>query len=102
MYSLVMVLHLIVCFILILSILVFQTSKGSALNMFGGGGETLFAAPTATDFIKKFTGWMAIAFAVTSLLLTILAPQARYRSVIQDNPLPQQTQEQSKTQNTKG
>jgi len=62
--------------------------------MFGGGGDSLFSTPSGTDFIKKFTTGAAIAFAITSLLLTILAPQAKYKTVVQDNPLlpsPQST-----------
>lgn len=95
MYTFVMILHIIVCAVLITSILVFQTSKGSALSMFGGGGENLFSAPTATGFIKKFTAWTALAFAITSIMLTILAPQTRFRSVVQENPLPIQSQSHS-------
>ncbi|GAB4031099.1 MAG: preprotein translocase subunit SecG [Elusimicrobiota bacterium] len=94
MYTLVMVFHVIICFVLIISILLFQTSKGSALSMFGGGGENLFSAPTATGFIKQFTAWTAFAFAVTSILLTVLAPQTRFKSVVQENPIPIQTQTQ--------
>lgn len=92
MYTFVMILHVIVCFVLIISILIFQTSKGSALSMFGGGGDNLFSAPSATGFIKNFTAWTALAFAVTSILLTVLSPQTRFKSVVQENPIPIQTQ----------
>ncbi|MEW5952045.1 MAG: preprotein translocase subunit SecG [Elusimicrobia bacterium] len=101
MYTFIMILHIIICLILIISILVFQTSKGSALSMFGGGGENLFSAPSATGFIKKFTAWTALAFAVTSIMLTVLAPQTRFKSVVQENPLPIQTQQAQQQADTK-
>jgi len=95
MYTFFIIIHVIVCFILIVSILLFQSSKGSALSMFGGGGDSLFSTPSGTDFIKKFTAGVAIAFAITSILLTILAPQAKYKTVVQDNPLLPQPQSTS-------
>lgn len=95
MYTFVVILHVIVCLVLIISILLFQSSKGSALSMFGGGGDSLFSSPSSTDFIKKFTAGAAIAFAITSILLTIMSPQARFKSVIQDNPLLPPPQQQS-------
>jgi len=87
MYSLFLVIHIIICFLLIVSILFLQTSKGSALSMFGGGGDSLFSTPGGTTFIKKFTMWIAIAFAVNSIILTVLSP-TRYKSVLYDAPAP--------------
>lgn len=90
MYTLIVTLHVILAFVIIISILVFQTSKGSALSMFGGGGDALFNAASGTSFIKKFTAVAAGLFAVTSILLTVLSSSNRFRSVVLDNPLPQQ------------
>jgi preprotein translocase subunit SecG len=87
MYSVFLVIHIIICFLLIVSILVFQTSKGSALSMFGGG-DSLFATSGGTTFIKKFTMYLAIAFAINSLILTSLSP-TRNRSVIESVAIPQ-------------
>jgi len=69
---------------------VFQTSKGSALAMFGGGGDSLFNAASGTSFIKKFTAGCAALFAATSLLLTVLSSGSRFQSVVQQYPLQQQ------------
>jgi len=88
MYNFFLVIHLIICFLLIVSILVFQTSKGSALSMFGGGGDSLFATSGGTTFIKKFTMYLAIAFAVNSLILTSLSP-TRSKSVLESVSVPQ-------------
>jgi preprotein translocase subunit SecG len=90
MYTLVITLHVILAFVIIISILVFQTSKGSALSMFGGGGDSLFNAASGTSFIKKFTAVAAGLFAVTSLLLTIFGTSRRFQSVVQEYPLQQQ------------
>lgn len=87
MYTLIVTLHVILAFVIIISILVFQTSKGSALSMFGGGGDALFNAASGTTFIKKFTAGAAALFAVTSLLLTIMGSSNRFRSVVQEYPL---------------
>ena len=90
MYTFLMVMHVLAALSLILAILVFQTSKGSALAMFGGGGDSLFNSATGTSFIKKFTITVAAMFAVTSLLLTVFASSNRMRSVVRDYPLPTQ------------
>ena len=90
-----MVIHVLTAFAIILAIVVFQTSKGSALSMFGGGGDALFNSASGTSFIKKFTTGAAIVFAATSLLLTVLSSGNRMRSVVQQYPLgaPPQTQQ---------
>jgi protein translocase SecG subunit len=90
MYTLILTTHIVLAFILIISIVVFQTSKGSALSMFGGGGDSLFNAASGTSFIKKFTAGCAAMFAATSLLLTIFGANNRFRSVVQEYPLQQQ------------
>ena len=79
--------HVMTAFALIIAIVLFQTSKGSALSMFGGGGDALFNAASGTSFIKKFTAGAAIVFAVTSLLLTVMSSGNRMRSVVQQYPL---------------
>jgi len=90
MYTFIFTMHIILAFVLIISIVIFQTSKGSALSMFGGGGDSLFNAASGTSFIKKFTAGCAALFAATSLLLTIFGSSNRFRSVVQEYPLQQQ------------
>jgi preprotein translocase subunit SecG len=87
MYGFIMTVHILTAFVLIIAIVVFQTSKGSALSMFGGGGDALFNSASGTSFIKKFTTGAAIVFACTSLLLTVLSSGNRMRSVVQQYPL---------------
>ncbi|MBU2573093.1 MAG: preprotein translocase subunit SecG [Elusimicrobia bacterium] len=87
MYNFILFTHVLLAFVLIIAIVVFQTSKGSALSMFGGGGDALFNSASGTSFIKKFTAGAAAIFAVTSLLLTVFSSSARMRSVVQQYPL---------------
>ena len=87
MYNLIVILHVILAFVIIISIVVFQTSKGSALAMFGGGGDALFNAASGTSFIKKFTAGAAALFALTAILLTIFGANNRFRSVVHEFPL---------------
>lgn len=98
MYNLIVILHVILAFVIIISIVVFQTSKGSALSMFGGGGDSLFNAASGTSFIKKFTAIAAGLFAVTSLLLTIFGANNRFNSVTQQYPLQQPPQQAAPAQ----
>lgn len=94
MFNLFLVIQVVICFLLIVLILVFQTSKGSALSMFGGGGDSLFSTPSSTTFIKKLTMYLAIAFAVNSVILSILYP-TRHKSVLYDAPPPPPTSSSS-------
>ena len=93
MYSFILTAHVILGFVIIIAIVVFQTSKGSALSMFGGGGDALFNAASGTSFIKKFTIGAAALFACTSMLLTIYASSNRFHSVVQQYPMQAQPQQ---------
>ncbi len=87
MYDFVLILHVFIAIVLIIAILVFQTSKGSALSMFGGGGDNLFSSNTGTSFVRKFTMVVATIFGATSLFLTIYSSSLRMKSVVQDHPM---------------
>jgi len=70
MYTLVVILHVIVCIAMILVILL-QTGKGSDIGaVFGGGSsQTLFGSTGPTSFLSKLTAGAAIIFMITSLFL---------------------------------
>lgn len=73
MTTLISVVHLLAAFILIFLVLI-QDSKGAMGGMMGGGGSnTLFGATGATSFIVKLTRAMAIVFAATCIILTVLS-----------------------------
>jgi len=74
MYTLVVIIHVIVCVCLIFIVLI-QSSKGAELGAaFGGGSsQTLFGSRGAATFLNKLTTVVAIVFMITSLSLAILS-----------------------------
>jgi preprotein translocase subunit SecG len=73
-YTLVLIIHLIVCFFLIFIVLI-QSSKGAEMGAaFGGGSsQTLFGSRGAGTIFTKLTTISAIVFMLTSLSLAILS-----------------------------
>src|SRR5438093_11745056 len=62
--------HVFACFFLIVVVLL-QTGKGADMGaVFGGGSQTLFGSSGAGNFLTKLTTGTAIAFMITSLILT--------------------------------
>lgn len=89
MHGALIAIHLIVCIIMIL-VVIFQSSKGSEMGaVFGGGAsQTAFGSQGAAGFLEKTTIVCAVVFMVTSLSLAILSSN-KQKSLIQDsNPLP--------------
>ena len=73
MYTLVVILHLIVCLFLIFIILI-QSSKGAEMGAaFGGSSQTLFGSRGAATVLSKVTTIAAILFMLTSLTLAVLS-----------------------------
>ncbi|MEK7745191.1 MAG: preprotein translocase subunit SecG [Elusimicrobiota bacterium] len=90
MYELLMTVHILACLLLILFVLL-QAGRGAGLAVFGGGGEAMFASPSGSNFMKKFTAILAGTFAVTSLFLTLLSSRIGNRSVVRKEiqvPMP--------------
>ncbi|MBI5244059.1 MAG: preprotein translocase subunit SecG [Elusimicrobia bacterium] len=80
MYGFLLAIHLTVCILMILIILL-QAGRGAGLSVFGSSGEAVFASPSGSSFLKKFTAILAATFAVTSLMLTLLSGRFGNRSV---------------------
>jgi preprotein translocase subunit SecG len=80
MYHLVMAVHIFACLAMILFVLL-QTGRGAGLQMFGGGGDSLITTPGGSSFMKKFTAGLAVTFALTSLLMTVLQNRSTLSSV---------------------
>src|SRR5512135_3265226 len=73
MFTLILIVHVIVCFFLIFIVLI-QSSKGAELGAaFGGSSQTLFGSRGAATRFSKLTTTAAVVFMVTSLLLAIVA-----------------------------
>jgi preprotein translocase subunit SecG len=88
MYHLVMAVHVFACLAMILFVLL-QTGRGAGLAMFGGGGDSLITTPGGSSFMKKFTAGLAVTFAFTSLLMTVLQNRSALSSVTSKVSEPQ-------------
>jgi preprotein translocase subunit SecG len=73
MYTLILLVHVVVCVFLIFVVLV-QDSKGAQLGAaFGGSSQTLFGARGSATFLSKLTTTMAVVFMLTSLVLAVMS-----------------------------
>jgi preprotein translocase subunit SecG len=83
--ALITVLHILVCFALILIVLL-QAGKGAEMGAaFGGASQTIFGSSGAMGFLTKLTTAAAIIFMITSLLLAFTATK-RASSLMREKP----------------
>ncbi len=84
MYTLTVILHLIVCFLMIAAILL-QAGKGAEIGAaFGGSSQTVFGSRGPGTFLSKVTVGAAVIFMLTSLTLAILSRQEHRASSVID------------------
>ncbi len=95
MENVVLIVHLILALCLI-GIVLLQRSEGGGLGMGsgGGGGGGLVSARGAATALGKLTWGFAIAFIITSIMLTIIAAQNSANSSVLDRLGIQPTQQQ--------
>lgn len=71
---LITIVHIIVCFFLIIVVLLQSGQSGDIAAAFGGqGSQTAFGPRGAATALSRATTWSAIMFMVTSITLSILA-----------------------------
>jgi len=71
MITLLIMIHILVCFFLIFIVLI-QSSKGAELGAaFGGSSQTLFGSRGAATLFSKLTTISAVVFMLTSLFLSM-------------------------------
>jgi preprotein translocase subunit SecG len=82
MYTIVLLAHFMLCFVLLVLILV-QRGKGaqSALGM--GASATVFGASGSDNFITRLTSWVAFAFFISTLLLGAVQEDHRNSQSVQ-------------------
>lgn len=84
MYIVVIIFHLLVCFILI-GVVLLQAGKGAEMGAaFGGSSQTLFGSRGAAPFLSKLTIGAAIFYMITSLTLSILTKGRSVMSTVTD------------------
>lgn len=87
MFTFIATLHILVALGLIFMVLVQDSKGGAAGGMFGGGGsQSILGATGAVNLFVKITRWLAVVFAVTCMLLTIMV--ARRGSSVLDGAVP--------------
>jgi preprotein translocase subunit SecG len=90
MFTLILIVHVIVCFFLIFIVLI-QSGKGAELGAaFGGSSQTLFGARGAATLFSKLTTIAAIVFMITSFSLAIIA--SRGGSIVRKTPMATEQQ----------
>ncbi len=84
MHTLVIIIHVIACFLMIGAILL-QSGKGAEIGAaFGGSSQTVFGSRGPANFLSKFTVVVAAVFMLTSLSLAILAKEKTFSSTVID------------------
>jgi preprotein translocase subunit SecG len=88
MATLVLIIHILVCFFLIFIVLI-QSGKGAELGAaFGGSSQTLFGARGAATLFSKLTTIAAVVFMITSLTLAVITSKGT--SVVRKVPVTEQ------------
>jgi preprotein translocase subunit SecG len=84
MYTLAVIVHVIVCFLMIGAILL-QAGKGAEMGAaFGGSSQTVFGSRGPGTFLSKVTVGAAIIFMLTSLGLALLSKERTFSSTVID------------------
>jgi preprotein translocase subunit SecG len=88
MITLVALIHIFVCFFLIIVVLLQSGKSGDIAAAFGGqGSQTAFGPRGAATVLTKATTWCAVIFMLTSITLSIAASRKRgTNSVFQNYP----------------
>ena len=90
------ILHVIVCFFLIIVVLLQSGKSADIAAAFGGmGSQTAFGPRGAATVLTKATTWATVIFMITSLSLAIIASKKRASSSILSSGKPAQTQGQT-------
>lgn len=84
MHTLVVIVHVMACFLMIGAILL-QSGKGAEIGAaFGGSSQTVFGSRGPANFLSKFTVVVAAVFMMTSLSLALLAKERTFSSTVID------------------
>ena len=91
MMILVTVVHVLACFILVVTVLL-QAGKGADIGaVFGGASTTIFGSSGAGNFLTRLTTGAAIVFMITSLTLTYGASHRISATLMPESAAPRIT-----------
>jgi len=84
MYTVLIVIHVLICFLMIGAILL-QSGKGAEIGAsFGASSQTVFGSRGPANFLSKFTVVVAAVFMLTALSLAMLAKERTFSSTVID------------------
>jgi preprotein translocase subunit SecG len=85
--TIITIIHILVCFALILIVLL-QAGKGAEIGAaFGGASQTIFGSSGAMGFLTKLTTFAAVVFMITSLVLSFSSTRRASKSVVRERPV---------------
>ena len=82
MFTLVVIIHVVTCFLLVCTVLL-QKGKGAEIGAVFGGSEAIFGPAGPTTFLGKATSVLAVVFMLTSITLTYMASHRGSASVME-------------------
>src|SRR3989449_7587717 len=95
MITLITIVHIFVCFFLIIVVLLQSGKSGDIAAAFGGmGSQTAFGPRGAATALSKATTWSAVIFMVTSITLSIFAVRRSGSNSVLQNVKPAQGKSQ--------
>jgi preprotein translocase subunit SecG len=98
MIILITIVHIIVCFFLIIVVLLQSGKSGDIAAAFGGAGsQTAFGPRGAATALSKATTWSTIIFMLTSITLSIMASRRSGPNSVLQGIAPSQTKSQPAT-----
>jgi preprotein translocase subunit SecG len=84
MYTVLIIIHVLICFLMVGAILL-QSGKGAEIGAsFGGSSQTVFGSRGPANFLSKFTVVVAAVFMLTSMTLAIMAKERTFSSTVID------------------
>ena len=90
MFTLIVIIHVVICIALILIVLL-QAGKGASMGAaFGGSSQTIFGSGGATPFLAKITTGVAVLFMLTSLFLAFMSGPRSRSSLVTTPAAPSQ------------
>jgi preprotein translocase subunit SecG len=98
MVVLITVIHVLVCFFLIIVVLLQSGQSGDIAAAFGGqGSQTAFGPRGSATLLSRATTWSAITFTLTSITLSIYAQKRSGSTPVLQGLKPSQTKSQPAT-----